>query len=73
MTDEIARVAFQRRLERVCAFRQLQGVANQIAQLTDGRLLLDDFTVPDTVKLWPVRDGEVRVVREIGGKNVAFV
>ena len=61
--SEIAQqFAHRRRLERVAAYRQMQGVGHMVQQLLNKSI--DDFELPADVCIAPVDDGEERVIFE---------
>ena len=47
----LARIAKNRKLQRMSAFRQLQAIDKQLALLSDNRLRLDAFSLNDVVKM----------------------
>ena len=60
--DELTeRLAAENKLERVSAYRQLQGYSNQLSLLTAGAISLDDFDLPKECNVRPCLQDEVRV------------
>ena len=53
MTDRIALMAAERRLQRVATYRQLQAYSNILHQARGGRLTLDSFRLPANVDARP--------------------
>ncbi len=70
LTEEVGRLAIERKLDRVAAYRQLQACSHMTEQL-HGRSL-DDYDVPE-VYTDPVGPSEARVVRVQGGKNMCYI
>ena len=70
MPDEVAEAAVARKLVRVAAFRQLQGLSLQLQHLTSGRLTIDSFVLPELKHLRAVQEDEIRAVRAEGGRQV---
>ena len=60
MDDTIAAQAARNKLERVAAYRQLQGTSHQL-YLLSGRTL-DEFDLPDAANVRPTDQGESRIV-----------
>ena len=73
MTDRIALMAAERRLQRVATYRQLQAYSNILHQATGGRLTLDSFRLPANVHARPVQPDDVRVLREGDIQDRAFL
>ena len=53
----------ENKLNRVSAYRQLQGLSHQLSLLTRGNYTLDNFAVPEGVSVSPVKSGEQRFSR----------
>ena len=66
LADDILPLALEMKLERVAAYRQLQGYSHQIYVITQGRLSLNDFKVPSSCCLDPVRHNEFRSSDDVG-------
>ena len=64
LPDDIAILSANRKLERVAAFRQLQGLSHAIHCLTSGRLNIDAFHLPHNANLSPVSEDQVRCVKD---------
>ncbi|CAJ1438373.1 unnamed protein product, partial [Effrenium voratum] len=66
LPPEVEELAAQREVERVPAYRFLQAISNQISQVTQGRLNLMDFRVPESFVpcIEPLRPGDSRQVSE---------
>ena len=60
MGDAIAAIAAKNKLERVSAYRQLQGTSHQLYQLS-GRTL-DEFDLPHAANVRPTNQTESRIV-----------
>ena len=73
MPDEISRLASEKRQARVSAFKQLQGISNQLSLLTQGRHDLDSMTLPEDFCVRPLEENEVRYVEEHDGENYAYI
>ena len=69
MADDVAVLSARRKLDRVAAFRQLQGLSHMVHHLTDGRMSINAFRLPPDVRLTPVLENEVRVVTD----NIALI
>ena len=68
LEDSITRLALQWKLERTATYRQLQALSNSVLHLTDGRLTLNSFALQSGALTRPVAEGEVRIVRNEGGR-----
>ena len=73
MTDRIALMAAERRLQRVATYRQLQAYSNILHQATGGRMTLDSLRLPANVHARPVQPDDVRVLREGDIQDRAFL
>ena len=72
LPDHIALLAARGRLDRVATFRQLQALSNVVRSLGHWQGL-DDFRLPGDWSVRPVRENEVRVVREGASFNRALL
>ena len=61
LQDVLEQVIRVKKLERLSAYRQLQAISHQISLLTDNRMTLESFRIPDTLARGPVSAGETRV------------
>ena len=70
LTDAVERIAKQNKLQRLAAYRQLQGISHQLSLATNGAVVsLESFRPPDNVILRRVEPGERRVC-VVDGFNV---
>ena len=61
------------KLERVSAFRQLQGLSHQINLVSGGRLTLDSFSAPELSTLRAVEHNERRILIARGGQDLHLI
>ena len=72
MDDSIAVHAAGKKLDRVAAYRQVQGYSQQLHEITRGQLGIDNFDVPENVHVRPVEANETRIV-EVGEQDIAYI
>ena len=63
MEAQVEALAATGKLDRVSAFRQVQAVSHSLHQITEGRMNLETFSIPERVCLRPVTASEIRVLR----------
>ena len=73
LEDDMFQGALEMKLERVAAYRQLQGYSHMIFQVTGGMLTLDDFHLPQSCCVRPVQHNEMRQSVQEGNITVAYI
>ena len=66
MLDAVEDFRSRNKLQRVAAFRQLQGISKQLNFLTKGSMSIDSFELPDSCNVRPVKANERRAVFDEG-------
>ena len=70
VSDVVARLAAEGRLERVATYRHIQAVSNTVKLLDQPDFQsVEDFLVPEEIVTRPVNLGEQYVVRPVGGDD----
>ena len=74
MPEDIQEFAATQKLQRVAAYRQLQGVSHQVWQLFSKQLTIDDFSLPEDCYVRATEPNEERVVEDspCGRFDVAY-
>ena len=72
MLDVVEEARRGNKLQRVAAFRQLQGISKQLHFLTNGSMSIDSFDLPDSCNVRPVKANERRAAFVEGGQRPAY-
>ena len=73
MLDIVDEIRADHKLQRVAAFRQLQGISHQVNLLTSGRMTVDHFELPSTCNVRPVGAHEKREIVNQGERNLHVI
>ena len=69
MLDVVEEARRGNKLQRVAAFRQLQGISKQLHFLTNWSMSIDSFELPDSCNVRPVKANERRAVFDEGDET----
>ena len=73
LEDDLQRFAARKKMDRVPAFRQLQGYSKQFSVLTNGRVDLSFFQLGDNYEVRPVRQNERRATIVGATQDESFI
>ena len=73
LEEELQRFAARKKMERVPAFRQLQGYSQQLSVLTKGRVDLSYFELGSSYAVRPIGRNEKRATLEGATQNESFI
>ena len=73
MDETELKYAAKHKLERVAAWRQLQGYSNQLRGVTSGRVNMKSFSMPEDSNVRALRPREKRVTANNPHQDVAYI
>jgi hypothetical protein len=73
LEDEVEILRRQGKLERVSTYRQMQALSYVLESISGGIVTADSFFLPDNVHASPVKENEIRIVKETEDHFVATI
>ena len=73
MDERTLGYAAQNKLQRVAAYRQLQGYSNQLKKTTKGRLTLESMKLPEDANVRSLKPNEKRQTHKTPHQDVAYI